>query len=331
MKTKGANGMVSDKIRNQILTPLQAGRPADGGTPLPIDFGSLEKYFQMASDRYAAAREEYLNTSLEDPKLPDKVKKFQRSARQFIAWAETWYFAHPDDRDEKRLTLDLLDRITKESGMRLSHIALHESFVKENDPDNINRLKEIDETYSSADFFLRSAVKTQQHFIDRFTKGKDNYSFESDEELKTSAYFETICHLFPKDRLYTRGIIFPPARIPAGRPVPESPEVFNRVKQLPAEDLVYDPEVDELVPRPGYVSEDGKIDDKSVIWHPDTMTVEMGYVGEEKVVWPYWKPKDVTDLYEEDSWIAEYLAREYDQWIQSGEPGLFKRRAWDGT
>ena len=37
MKMKGANAMVSDKIRNQILPPLQAGRPADGGTPLPID------------------------------------------------------------------------------------------------------------------------------------------------------------------------------------------------------------------------------------------------------------------------------------------------------
>ena len=118
--------------------------------------------------------------------------------------------------------------------------------------------------------------------------------------------------------------------MPVGEPVPESPEVFNRVKFLPPEALVYDPELDELVVRPGYVSEDGKIDDKSVIWHPETMTVEMGYAGEEKVVWSYWKPKDITDVYEEDSWVAQYLAREYDQWIQNGIPGLFKRKAWDG-
>ncbi len=214
--------------------------------------------------------------------------------------------------------------------MRLTHIALQEKFVKRTDPENTEWLKELDEAYCSADFFLRSAVKTQQHYNDRFTRGDNHYSFEYEEEKKTSAYFDTIKHLFPKGRLYSRGIIFPPARIPAGQPVPESPEVFNRVKQLPAEDLVYDPVVDELVPRPGYVSEDGKIDDKSVIWHPETMTVEMGYVGEEKVVWPYWKPKDITDLYEEDSWVAEYLAREYDQWIAGGVPGLFKRKEWDG-
>ncbi len=105
--------MGSAEIRAQILTPLRAGTPADGGTPLPVDFGSLEDYFQMASDRYAADRRDYLNTSLEDPKLPEKVKRCQRSARQLSGWAETWYFAHPDDTDEQLLTLDLLDRISK--------------------------------------------------------------------------------------------------------------------------------------------------------------------------------------------------------------------------
>ncbi len=319
----------NEKIREKILCPLQAGKPADGGTPVSVEFGSLDKFIDMASDRYVADREDYLNTSAADPALLAKTKKWQRSARQLISWAETWFFTHPNNSDEQNFALDLLDRISKESGMRLLNIAAQERIVKKNDPENINRLSDIDEAYCSADFFLRSAVTTQQHFIDRYTRGDSFVSFEEQEERKVAPYFEQIVKLLPVDRIYSRGIIFPPARIPAGEPVPESPEVFNRVKFLPVEDLVYDPVIDELVPRPGYVSEDGKIDDKSVIWHPETMTVEMGYVGEEKVVWSYWKPKDVTDLFEEDSWVAEYLAREYDQWIQNGEQGLFRKKAWD--
>ena len=320
--------MGSEEIRNKILKPLQAEKPADGGTPLPVDFGTLEKYFKISSDRYDANREDYLSTSLEDPKLIDKMKKCQRSARMFTAWVETWFFTHPDDKDEQQLALDLLDRITKESGMRLDHIVLQEKFVKESDPENTDRLKKLDDAYCSADFFLRSAVKTQQHFNDRFTCGAGG-SLEHNEEKEAGRYLEQIAKLIPQNRLYSRGIIFPPAPVPVGEPVPESPEVFNRVKLLPPEDLVYDPELDELVVRPGYVSEDGKIDDKSVIWHPETMTVEMGYVGEEKVVWNYWKPKDITDVIPMDSWCGQYSIREYRQWLQSGKPGLFKRKEWD--
>ena len=156
--------MGSEEIRNKILKPLRAGKPADGGTPLPVDFGTLEKYFRISSDRYDADREDYLSTSLEDPKLIDKMKKYQRSARMFAAWVETWFFTHADDKDEQQLALDLLDRITKESGMRLDHIVLQEKFVKKTDPENTDRLKKLDDAYCSADFFLRSAVKTQQHF-----------------------------------------------------------------------------------------------------------------------------------------------------------------------
>ena len=321
--------MVNEKVKTRILRPLTAVLPVGGGTPLSIDFGSLNEYFELASNRYDEAREDYLHTAAEDPKLLDKTQKWAKAARMFSGWAQTLYFAYQDDAEQQQFALDLMDRITKESGLRLKNILLQFKLVKKNEPDNTERLKKIDDAYFTADFFLRCAVMTQQHYIDRLERGDNAYDIEYEADKKAGAQLARIAHLFPPDRLCLRGIIFPPARVPVGQPLPQPHEVYSRVKFMPPEDLVYDPVADELVVRPGYVSEDGKVDDHSVIWHPENHTVEMGYVGEEKMVWPYWKPKDNTDNIPEGSWCEEYVQRSYREWLESGKPGLFKHKPWD--
>ena len=322
--------MVNEKVKKMILRPLTAAEPPAGCTPVPVDFGSLDKYLELASERYNEAREEFLHSYIQDPALPDKTKNWLTASRQFIAWAETLFVCHPDDAEQQQFALDLMDRITKESGLRVDAVNAQEKLVKKTDPQDTDRLKKISDVYFSADFFLRSAIRTQQYFTDRLQRGDNGFDIEFEADKKAGAQLARIAHLFPPDRLCLRGIIFPPARVPLGQPLPQPPEVYSRVKFMPPEDLVYDPAADELVVRPGYVSEDGKVDENSVIWHPENQTVEMGYVGEEKVIWPYWKPKDNTENVPEGSWCEEYLQRSYDEWLESGKPGLFKHKPWDG-
>ena len=88
--------MTEEQVRNLILRPLREVMPADGGTPLSVDYGSLEDYLGEAARRYDAAREDYLHTALEDEALLTKTRKFARAARQFNSWAETWYCVHPE-------------------------------------------------------------------------------------------------------------------------------------------------------------------------------------------------------------------------------------------
>ena len=44
----------------------------------------------------------------------------------------------------------------------------------------------------------------------------------------------------------------------------------------------------------------------------------------------YLDNEDITDVIPIDSWCGQYSIREYRQWLQSGKPGLFKRKEWDG-
>ena len=74
---------------------------------------------------------------------------------------------------------------------------------------------------------------------------------------------------------------------------------------IPIEEKVYDPELGEFVLPEGYLSEDGLIDDKSVVWHPETREVEMGFVGGEREVWNYVKHTNTWDVWIPGSWEAE--------------------------
>ena len=71
------------------------------------------------------------------------------------------------------------------------------------------------------------------------------------------------------------------------------------------------------------------IDDKSVIWHPENNTVEVGYVGEKKELWAYWKPQNEGDLPPIGSWVEEYRDRGYRQCQEDARLGLLKPKSED--
>ncbi|MBQ6508146.1 MAG: hypothetical protein IJI07_01610, partial [Flexilinea sp.] len=55
------------------------------------------------------------------------------------------------------------------------------------------------------------------------------------------------------------------------------PDPYVRVKELPVKDLIYDLDHDEFLVRPGDVSEDGLIDDQSVVWNWEERLVTMKF------------------------------------------------------
>ena len=67
------------------------------------------------------------------------------------------------------------------------------------------------------------------------------------------------------------------------------------------------------------MSEDGLIDDKSVVYYPETHEVEFGYVGGVRTRWKYWKAKDDRDVPDPNSWVVEYYQRYYAQFVLAPE------------
>ena len=107
--------MSGEVIRNLVLKPLRAAEPGEGLTALEIDYGSLEDYFTRASNQYAEAREDYLNSCIEDVDLPRKSKTWQQTGRRLARWAETWFMVYSGDKEKQELALDVLDRIDRKS------------------------------------------------------------------------------------------------------------------------------------------------------------------------------------------------------------------------
>ncbi len=92
----------------------------------------------------------------------------------------------------------------------------------------------------------------------------------------------------------------------------------------PIKRKVYDTEFEEFMLPESYLSNDELIDNKSVIWHPETNEVYIGYVREERTVWNYKKFLDPCEVWEPGSWAAEYQIRMYSQNTESLQPGLLK-------
>ena len=294
------------------MKPLAAAEPADPSLALAVDHAALEDHFTRAAEQYDKDREAYLQLTADDTSLPAKSKKWQRSARKLAGWAQTWFMVYSDNDEEKQAALDILERITQESGLRSKNLWKHIDLMKEKDPGSAENLEKEEE---AADLFYRRAIRTQLHYADLYEKGTvfTPAEIELAETAEVSAYLAKVVHKYPEDRIFTRAAIFPMERVPLDRPVQDIPDAYTRVKFLDPDVLEYDPAVDELVPVKGYVSEDGLIDERSVVWHPETMTVEIGYRGQPKETWRYWKPKDSGDMYDPDSWCGEYQMRAYRQ------------------
>ena len=143
-------------------------------------------------------------------------------------------------------------------------------------------------------------------------------------EMKAGDRMRELEAKVPENHMYLPARPFPPVEIPEGVRVPDYPEPYVRMKTLDVKELNYDLEHDEFIIRPGYVSEDGLIDDQSVVWNWEEGTVAMKFRGGEPEIWPFWKAKDAGDI--PKGWPARYLRRMYLDWVDSLQLGVLKRK-----
>lgn len=304
---------------------VQVKQPEGSGTALITDYAPYDFYLREAQERYDECRAAFFDSLAEDKDLPKKAKKWAAAARVLLGYAQTLYIISSDNEEEKQRALQIMDRISKECAIRKSNIAKHRRLRLAAGPDLSESDQDRLEQYErDADMDLLRTLNTLAHYRERHSRGAAVVSPEMEVETKVSERAARRRALIPENHLYLPARMYPPIPFPPDVPVPDLPEPYERMMQLPPEDLEYDEEHDEFVIPEGYVSEDGLLDDQSVVWDWKHHLVTMKLRGGEAVTWPFWKAKDASDVPKPDSWVMQYQIRLYDQWMYRNAPGYLK-------
>ncbi len=282
-------------------------------------FGFLKDAWQD----YRKAMEAFFTTPVSDEKIIDAGKNWERYGRILIGFAGTMFDMYQDDQEKRRLLLDIYDRFSKDMAVVQQNISKYREMLNAQKEPDAAAVRRADNAKIESSRTLLRALNTQIRVRSLYEKGENFSGAEAELEDGCSERSEQLFNKLPGTGIYLPAWIYPPIPFPEGERVPDPPEAYERVENLPVEDLVYNEDLDEFVVRPGYVSEDGLIDDRSVVWHPENQTAAIKYRGGEPVIWPYWKPKDPSDVPERDSWPARYLRRLYRQKLDDLEMKVF--------
>ena len=304
---------------------ITANDKEPGKTPLITDYGTLDDYLELYKKHYEERRKEFFDSKAEDKDLPQKAKRWASMSRTYLGLARTLTKIYGEKEKYCQTAQDIADLVTKDSAVRLSNLDLHYDLMKKEypkgDPDLLRASREVEEGMR----FFNRAIATQSVIISRadaVTGGAAAAELEMETEAGRRA-----CELerrVPEGHMFLPARPFPAVEIPEGIKVPEYPEAYERMKNVPVDDLVYDDEHDEFIIRPGYVSEDGLIDDQSVVWNWEEGTVAIKFRGGEPEIWPFWKAKDAGDV--PKGWPARYLRRLYLDFVESMKQGILKRK-----
>ena len=317
--------MVDKNIVGETTPVLtEAGHPM-----LHSDYPSIMESLKRALERYRRDKVNYFNTLGDDQNLIKKMKRWQRSARDVISWAGTLFNANVNDQEYRDTAMEILDKVTKEAQIQLKNAEqLTDSAVEaadENDKESVRDKMENAEYSASA--FARRAIETQRRYIEHYQKGDNYISKRHLKEIEASARAAEFREkVLPRDRIYLPGQVIPPYPVPMTERVPRRPDPYELYKNQPVEAYEYDREIDELVLKKGYVSDDGLIDDESVKYDPVNGKCTIKYRGGVPVTWDYWKAKDLADVPQPGSWLVEYLRRAYLQMLEDETPGILKHR-----
>ena len=319
---------------SEMVEKMSVGSPAlvktEAGHPtLYTDYESIDQSLDRVLEKYERDRADYYNTLGDDPEILKKTKRWQRSARELASWAGTLFNADAKNQTDRKRALDIFDRIAKEAMIRLRNVSRYANIsvesAKENEKDSTR--DKMDNAEYGVSAFARNAIETQRRYIDHFQKGDNYISPRQEREIEASAYVAEIREkVLPRDRMYLPGQVIPPHPVPLTERVPKRPDPYELYKNQPVEAYEYDREIDELVLKKGYVSEDGLIDDESVKYDPVNGKCTMKYRGGVPVTWDYWKAKDASDVPQPGSWLVEYLRRAYLQMLEDEELGILKHR-----
>ncbi len=282
--------------------------------------GTFDHYYDDMLACYEEARQNFLASDVRNPEIVRRSGEWEKAARVMIMANAALFGLRKGNIEDRQKALDGLEQCKKDSGIRADSLKYHYELAKqaENpDPGHLRKLLNI--RIESLKFYFR-AVVTQQAYGKIFVSDPNYMTPELRAEKRLGAKVAKIMSLVPRDHMFLPARPFPPARVPEGEPVPWLPEAYEAWKSLPIEDFRYDTEHDEFVLPEGYVSEDGRIDDQSVVWNWSENTVTIKFRGGDSVTWPFWKAKDMKDNMEEGSWCADYYIRLYEQTLADLDP-----------
>ena len=326
---------------SEMLNTHSNGKPAAvktaaGRPSLFVDYISLEDSLKRAEEKYERDRANYFNTLADEPDLPKKSKKWDRSAWNYMRWAGTLFNADITNNAQRKRALEIMDRITKDSGVRHNNAIQHANIMNEKaaasgDEKTIEETEEkMDKAEMESGSFFRNAILTQVRFNKLFEKGEGYASSKHEKEAEASARVAEMREkYYPTDHIYLPGRIIPPHPVPWGERVPTYPDPYMLAKSQPVDAYEFDETIDEIVIKKGYVSPDGLIDDQSITYDLENGKCTMKYRGGVPVTWDFWKAKGTWDAPDPESWTGEYIYRLYQQQEADEQPGVLKHQSYE--
>ena len=290
------------------------------------DFDSYDARLKDALADYEAACRAFRAADPNKRLIMKAAEAVEMTAKVLVARVSV-IFHMPDATVEKRMEgREILDRICKDANIREQDCSQYYYAVADKYPEQTEYLAGLMIEKQARMNFLNRCMATQNHYLNDGIKRNDYGQAREESEKRCSAAAARIRSRVPDGHMFLPPRIFPHDPVPEGKPVPKRPEPYLRVAALDVEHKEYDLEHDNFVVKKGYVSEDGMIDDQSVIWDYENNKVTIKFRGGEPVVWDFWKPKDTADVLGPDHWCVQYMQRSYRQLEEASEPGLFRRK-----
>lgn len=318
--------MVDMNINGDIIQVLE---PDDTDLNYAVSYGTHRDNLEDARAIYLADKQNFFLTGVADRAIEKANKKWDESGKQLYASAMALFRMYGASDEDKQYAMKLMDIATKDADLRKQNMQKHFEFLLKREPENEGLRDEMRSVMLGCIHTVERMMNTQSLYLRYYEKDTPVSQTIIQKETKAAIEAEKIRRRIPEGCHYRPSYLVPKKITPPGERVPEWPEPINRVMAIPIEEKVYDPELGEFVLPEGYLSEDGLIDDKSVVWHPETREVEMGFVGGEREVWNYVKHTNTWDVWIPGSWEAEYMIRLYQQMVADLQQGLFKHKDYE--
>ena len=318
------NGENSQNINSAAAQASQS--EAAFAVPLKTGYRTYENYLLRARTIYDRAVTDFFKLSGDDPRLLDAAERWRAASVSLMRWACSFYRKIDATPEQRELALKLMDSVTKDSATRCDNVSQYYDLLAAKDPSNTEALLKAEKADLLHLDVLSRMVETQSKYIRMQTESPEHESVELRLEREASKESREYFPHIPGKRSYRPAFPYPPERIPEEEPVPDLPDPISRVDDVPVEYKYYDEELDEFLIKKGYVSPDGLIDDKSVVFYPETHEIEFGYVGGVRKRWKYWKARDDRDVPKAGDWAIEYYQRYYAQYVLAPEYGILDPR-----
>ena len=306
--------------QNDNGTPAEFRNAAVFGVGPITCFGSNEEYYAITEKLYADARADFMNTDAGSDELVKRAAEWEKISRGMIMANAELFGRKKGSQENRDKALKGLNACKKDAGIRVKNLDRHYELAKQNEKTDPEHLRKLRLNLNKCLMFLYRAVNTQRKYLQLYVSSPDYMTPELAIEKRASARVAKGMKMIPEGHYFLPARPFPPYRVPEGEPVPYPPAAYAAWKNIPKEEFYFDTEHDEFALPKGYISKDQRIDDESVVWDWENRTVTMKFRGEEPVTWPFWKPKDTSDVLKDGDWCAEYYIRLYQQFLDDAEP-----------